>query len=111
MNKSVMFLTLSVGLFIGLANKADARIGYGLPTIFDTEEGKWLKQKVYQGTNSLCERSLSRGFCRSANVMKRMGWDQPPVWKAKPRSMPHAPALSNPAEWRKAIESGRLRMF
>jgi len=74
MKKTIYLLGISI--FLLSAKLAMAGPPFGMPSITDTEEGKWVKNKIHDGIEKYGERYDSKTLKGAAKVMRGAGWDK-----------------------------------
>ncbi len=73
MNKIICLVAV---FFISLVSPVMAVGPLGVPSPMDTEEGKWLKNKIHDTAEKYGNRFNSKILKKSAKVMGNAGWDK-----------------------------------
>jgi len=75
MSKTFYIVTVVIVL-LSFVSPAMAGGIFGLPSPMDTEEGKWIKNKIHDSTKKIGDRSNSKILKKAAEIMSNTGWDK-----------------------------------
>ena len=74
MKKAIYFFCIVI--FLSIASSVMAGSPIGMPSPMDTEQGKWLKNKIHDSTKKYGDRFNSKILKKTSKIMSNTGWDK-----------------------------------